>query len=189
MGEKRGKSGGKNLMEQLIMRWTNDGSPAIKPNPPDGLGLITLPEMKNGVEQWLDVVQYGLSDGRQGQDYYDIVMVGHENYDAQYCYLLNDGNKAVATVTVIFDAVKSDGYIHMVACREDYRGRGIGTYMNALSVYLLKAHGMRSAYLTTDDWRIPAIKSYLRAGFVPDVSTDDFALRWEKIISEIEKSR
>lgn len=175
-------------MEQLIMRWTNDGSPAIKPTAPEGLGLITLPEVKNGVEQWLDVVQYGLSEGRQGREYYDIVMVGHENYDAQYCYLLTDGGRAVATVTVIFDTVKADGYIHMVAVSEGYRGRGIGTYMNALSVYLLKTHGMKTAYLTTDDWRIPAIKSYLRAGFVPDLSTDDFRARWDRVLSEIGKN-
>lgn len=75
----------------------------------------------------------------------------------------------------------------MVACREEYRGRGIGTYMNALSVWLLKTHGMKTAYLTTDDWRIPAIKSYLRAGFTPDLSTDDFRARWEKILSGIGK--
>ena len=114
-------------------------------------------------------------------------MVGHENYDAQYCYLITDGDRAAATVTVIFDNAKADGYIHMVACREEYRGRGIGTYMNALSVWLLKTHGMKTAYLTTDDWRIPARKSYLRAGFTPDLSTDDFRARWEKILSGIGK--
>ena len=52
-------------MEQLVMRWTNDGSPAVMPQVPEGLGLTALPEMKDGVEQWLDVVQYGLSEGRQ----------------------------------------------------------------------------------------------------------------------------
>ena len=50
-------------MEQLVMRWRNDGSPAVMPQVPEGLGLTALPEMKDGVEQWLDVVQYGLSEG------------------------------------------------------------------------------------------------------------------------------
>ena len=81
-------------MEQLVMRWTNDGSPAVMPQVPEGLGLTALPEMKDGVEQWLDVVQYGLSEGRQGREYYDTVMVGRENYDAQYCYLITDGDRA-----------------------------------------------------------------------------------------------
>lgn len=43
-------------MEQLVMRWANDGSPAVMPQVPEGLGLTALPEMKDGVEQWLDVV-------------------------------------------------------------------------------------------------------------------------------------
>ena len=38
-------------MEQLVMRWVNDGSPAVMPQVPEGLGLTTLPEMKDGVEQ------------------------------------------------------------------------------------------------------------------------------------------
>lgn len=96
-------------MEQLVMRWRNDGSPAVMPQVPEGLGLTALPEMKDGVEQWLDVVQYGLSEGRQGREYYDTVMVGRENYDAQYCYLITDGDRAAATVTVIFDNAKPTG--------------------------------------------------------------------------------
>ena len=79
------------------------------------------------------------------------------------------------------------GELGMVIGDAGDRGRGIGTYMNALSVWLLKTHGMKTAYLTTDDWRIPAIKSYLRAGFTPDLSTDDFRARWEKILSGIGK--
>ena len=69
----------------------------------------------------------------------------------------------------------------MVACHEKYRGRGIGTLMNALAVWELKRNGMQTAYLTTDDWRIPAIKSYLRAGFTPDENTEEYVERWNAI--------
>ena len=47
---------------------------------------------------------------------------------------------------------------------------------------------MQTAYLTTDDWRIPAIKSYLRIGFTPDISTEDFKARWDEIFKIIEAS-
>ncbi len=57
--------------------------------------------------------------------------------------------------------------------------------LNKVAVETLKNEGMETAYLTTDDWRIPAIKSYLRIGFEPDVSTEDFAMRWEKINEEL----
>jgi hypothetical protein len=48
---------------------------------------------------------------------------------------------------------------------------------------------MQTAFLTTDDWRIPAIKSYIRAGFIPDLSTEDFKARWEKIYAIIAEQR
>jgi len=168
-------------MEQLIMYWADDGTPAVRPTVPEGLRLATLPELSDGIDQWLDVVQYGLSEGKQDEAFYQSVMIGHAGYNPFYCYLVMDGKQAVATITVIFYPETADGYIHMVACKESHRGRGIGTYMNQLAVYLLKAHGMKTASLTTDDWRIPAIKSYLRAGFRPDLSTEDFRQRWEAI--------
>ncbi len=73
----------------------------------------------------------------------------------------------------------------MVACHEAARGKGYGTLLNQIAVAVLKKEGMSTAYLTTDDWRIPAIKSYLRAGFIPDLSTDDFQNRWASILAQI----
>ena len=72
----------------------------------------------------------------------------------------------------------------MVACKESCRGKGIGSLLNQIALYELKKEGMETAYLTTDDWRLPAIKSYLRVGFEPDLSTDEFRERW-KVIYEL----
>jgi mycothiol synthase len=77
----------------------------------------------------------------------------------------------------------------MVACREDSRGKGYGTLLNKVAEYSLKKEGMQTAFLTTDDWRIPAIKSYICAGFIPDLSTEDFKARWEKIYAIIADQR
>ena len=44
---------------------------------------------------------------------------------------------------------------------------------------------MKTAHLTTDDWRLPAIKTYLNVGFKPDVSDDEFKARWEKVFEQI----
>ena len=73
----------------------------------------------------------------------------------------------------------------MVACHEQARGKGYGTLLNNVALHTLKNEGMETAYLTTDDWRIPAIKSYLRAGFEPDVSTEDFKTRWNNIFKQL----
>ena len=95
-----------------------------------------------------------------------------------------DGAPA-ATLAVICDYEKKQGYIHMVACKPEFRGRGIGTRLNAEAVRTLISAGMETAYLTTDDFRIPAIKSYLRAGFFPDIPDEEHRSRWDKIFEII----
>ena len=48
--------------------------------------------------------------------------------------------------------------------------------------------GMETARLRTDDWRIPAIKTYLKIGFEPDLTSEpDYKERWEKIFEIIKK--
>ena len=76
----------------------------------------------------------------------------------------------------------------MVAAKDCVRGIGIGNLMAVFAVRELKRRKMETAYLTTDDFRIPAIKSYLKGGFYADISTDDFKKRWDNIY-EIIKMR
>ena len=168
-------------MQQLIMRWKNDGSEAILPQPSDHCQITCFSKLENALDQWLDIVQYGLSDGKKEESFYHKAMTSRPNYREDKCFFVLENETAVATLTVICDCEKKEGYVHMVACRESARGRGYGTLLNQVALYTLKKEGMETAYLTTDDWRIPAIKSYLRAGFEPDLSTEDFQARWKRI--------
>lgn len=172
-------------MEQLIMRWTNDGSQPTTPICPENCSITTFTSLDNATDAWLDIVQYGLSEGKQDEAFYHMAMTSRQSYTADKCFFVLENGKPVATLTVICDDDKKEGYIHMVACHEMARGKGYGTLLNQIAVYTLKTEGMKTAYLTTDDWRIPAIKSYLRAGFVADVSTEDFKNRWELIFAKI----
>ena len=93
----------------------------------------------------------------------------------------------VATIT---GYVREDGVgdIHMVACREDARGHGIGEYMLSHAMRKLKADLPGDGHrveLTTDDWRIPAIVGYLRGGFHPVEYDEGMFDRWTKICQDI----
>lgn len=77
------------------------------------------------------------------------------------------------------------GEVHMVAVLENQRGKGLGHLVNAAVLHRLKDLGYRQAHLLTDDWRIPAIKSYLTAGFRPLHTHDSHARRWKDIFSRI----
>ena len=170
---------------QLVMHWKNNGEPAPEIKLPLNCSIVAFPQLKDAVNKWLDIMQYGLTNGVQKPEFYEQVMVKHPHYEDDKCFFLLENGEAVASITVICDYEKQEGYIHMVACKEAYRGKGYGTLLNQIAEVTLKKEGMQTAYLTTDDWRIPAIKSYLRAGFEPDVSTEGFKERWEKIYKKI----
>lgn len=173
-------------MEQLIMRWKNDGREAEAIQVPKGCQIVNFLQLEQAIEQWLDIVQYGLSEGKQDAAFYHGTMTALPMYREDKCFFVLEDRRAVATATVICDYHKREGYVHMVACRESARGKGYGTLLNRIVNATLRQEGMETAYLTTDDWRIPAIKSYLRIGFEPDLSTEDFRERWARIFEKIQ---
>ena len=172
-------------MEQLAMRWENDGTKAKEVIAPEGCRIVTLPGLDNGIEKWLDIIQYGLSGGKENEAYYHKVMTDFPTYSPERCFFILEGDKAAATITILCDYEKKEGRVHMVACHPAFRGKGYGTLLTHIAEAALKREGMESATLTTDDWRVPAIKTYLRMGFLPDLSTDDFKARWEMIMKII----
>lgn len=176
-------------MAQLIMRWKNDKTPAKPLVFPQGVTLKTMPKLENGVAHWLEIVKFMWQEPKDlSEDYYHRAMTDRPCYREEQChFLLVDGEPA-ATITVICDYSTKEGYIHMVSAKPQFRGRGLGHLLNDVATMVLKREEMETAYLTTDDWRIPAIKSYLKAGFYPDLETEpDFKERWEKIYREISR--
>ena len=172
-------------MQQLSMYWKNDGVAPKAPEVPVGCEIVTYPELDGAKDKWLDIVQHGLSIGRKTEEYYHRMMLSLELYREDKCFFLLENGQAVATVTVLCNYETNAARIHMVACAESARGKGYGTLLSKLAEYVLKREGMQTARLSTDDWRIPAIKSYLGIGFAPDLSTDDFKERWGKIYEQI----
>ena len=167
------------------MRWKNDGKPCEYPVFPQGVTVKNWDEVSSPVEKWLDIIQYGLSEKLEDKEYYEKCNYHYKDYKPSDCYFFLFNGQEVATVTVICDDEKKEGYIHMVAAKPNARGLGVGNLMSLFAVYVLKLRSMQTAYLTTDDFRIPAIKTYLKGGFYPDLSTEDFKNRWDAIFALI----
>ena len=99
-------------------------------------------------------------------------------------------DRPVATLTAHIRET-GDGWIHMVGSLPEVRGKKIGHAMLARGLQRLAEAGVPRVWLTTDDWRRPAIKNYLTAGFRPvifdDPSEDAKPLqdRWNTILDEM----
>jgi mycothiol synthase len=71
------------------------------------------------------------------------------------------------------------GELGWVAVRPQHRGRRLGTAVCAAATARLLDAGYRRVYLQTDDWRLPALLTYLRLGYVPFLYAADMAERWQ----------
>jgi mycothiol synthase len=73
------------------------------------------------------------------------------------------------------------GELGWVAVRPEHRGRRLGTAVCAAATARLLSGSYRRIYLQTDDWRLPALLTYLRLGYVPFLYAAGMLSRWQAI--------
>ena len=77
------------------------------------------------------------------------------------------------------------GYLHMVGVLATARGLGLGGQVSLACMHQLVREQRTDVILQTDDFRIPAVKTYLKLGFHPRVTHDSHPGRWAAIFKEI----
>lgn len=73
------------------------------------------------------------------------------------------------------------GYVHWVAVRPGHQGKRLGRLVTLATLHRFRAEGKRRAYLDTDDFRIPAIATYLSLGFQPDLRQPHHQETWKRV--------
>jgi mycothiol synthase len=77
------------------------------------------------------------------------------------------------------------GELGWVAASPAHSGKGLGAAVCAAVVRRFISAGYRRIYLLTDDWRLPALKVYLKLGFVPFLFEAGMAARWEAVCEQV----
>jgi len=80
------------------------------------------------------------------------------------------------------------GMLHYLAVLPEHRGKGLGRALVARVLQLLKEMGYTDAWLSTDDFRLSAIRTYLALGFAPVCKDKSHADRWEIVRHKLEAS-
>lgn len=75
--------------------------------------------------------------------------------------------------------------IGYIAIRPESRGKKLGYRLIMHLLAEMRKRKIPRAYLLTDSFRIPAIKTYLRVGFRPDIKNEGEQKRWRKIMDKI----
>lgn len=170
-------------------------SAPVTPRPlPAGYRMATYGGTEEEVEAWLVICRHGLipetppESGVQ-RDWFKNTVLDYEDLNPaeDVLFVLDPDGHPVATICAVKHG-EEQGYIHMVAAHPDCRGKGIGHGMLAHALELLEERKCTYSILTTDDFRLPAIKTYLDAGFLPVLWPDeesDMRARWDAVLAAL----
>jgi mycothiol synthase len=107
--------------------------------------------------------------------------------DVPETYVVTFGDTVVATASVRLmpDVYPGSGYLHWVGAHAEHRGQRIGTIVSLAVLRQFREIGCRDAVLETDPFRLPAIRTYLRLGFVPEPVEPEEEELWSRVLAEL----
>ena len=153
---------------------------------PEGYTCVKYSGTDADKDAWVEICKNGLVGDDAGRGAFDGSILSKKNLDpCEDVFFIEHNGKKVATVTAITNYENQGiGCIHMVSVATEERGNGLGHCLCKIAESRLHEQGNRMAFLTTDDWRKAACKSYLAAGFYPVNYDDDMVDRWTDLITE-----
>ena len=173
-------------MEQLRMICKMRSIPEFKIE--DG---YTIRNYRPGDEVvWTKICKFGLLEENEGIECWQKYMLDLDNLVPErdtFFACDKDGNP-VATCTA-FVPEKNTGLIHMVGALPESRGHYLGY---SLTVYGLEklnnelSCNNKMVCLKSDDWRLSALKIYLKCGFQPVLFDVGMEERWTDILNKLD---
>lgn len=172
-------------MAQLKMYWL-PGTPIEEVTLPEGYTVSNY-KCEADKEAWCECCKNGLIGDDEGVKPFDNAILGRvpgglNPYED--VFFLDYKGEHIGTVTAYVDKETNLGDMHMVAIRTDFRGKGLAKYLNYITLTHLAPKGVKYIFLTTDEWRKGAVKSYLSGGFLPVKYDRGMKKRWEAVLEE-----
>ena len=92
-----------------------------------------------------------------------------------------DGELVAATFASKRSEDLSEAALDYVVCHPAHQGRRLGRIVCAAAMRFLADRGYQTITLQTDDWRLPAIKTYFNLDFSPIMTRSDMPARWLEV--------
>lgn len=151
---------------------------------PDKYQVQSLNEVKP--KHWNHIIQESFKDDTL---YFSEAIAPEEYYKPERVLFIVKGNKPVATATAWYKEKwgEDTGYLHMVGVLPEFTGKALGYQVSLAVLYKMKKEGFNQAVLETDDFRVPAIVTYLKLGFKPEIVHENQYKRWENIKDKLNR--
>lgn len=103
-------------------------------------------------------------------------------YAPERVFFARDYSQDAATACAFFrDEYAGEGYVHMVGTHPYCRSGGAGALAVRAALSYFQEAGYPSAVLTTDDFRLCAIATYKKLGFLPVMNHESAPARWAAV--------
>ncbi len=118
---------------------------------------------------------------------FDKIMKGDKAFQPERVLFVCCDGRPVATAAAWYKPEwgENTGYLHMVGTHSSHAGKNLGLQASLAAMHRMVAEGRTSAVLQTDDFRIPAIKIYLKLGYSPVIVHESQPARWRAVFESI----
>jgi len=168
---------------QLVMKRTDlAGLPEICL--PDGYTIRCYEEGDGPA--WEQII--GASFGRQVEPgEFDRNIREREAFRPERVLFVLHGDEAVATASA-WDSPgwgAQVGQLHMVGVKPGHQGKRLGHWASLGALHQFRAEGRNCVMLSTDDFRLAAVKIYLALDFVPVLVHENQRQRWADVFTAL----
>ena len=152
---------------------------------PEGYEIRTYQEGDD--VHWANVISDSFGGERTPEDARRDIM-DRDVFDPEGLYFVTYQGTPVGTTCAWKDTLDETdvGIVHMVGVHSTHTGHKLGRCVTLSVLLYLRDHSFKCAKLGTDDFRLPAIKTYLNLGFLPvyvDVTQPE---RWREIFRKLD---
>ena len=153
------------------------GTPIKEYDLPEGYSVSNF-KCVSDRDDWVRICRNGLvGDGHDGFRGFGSAIAAEEDIDPQRdVFFLDYNGEHIGTVTAFVMKDENAGDVHMVAIRDDFRGKGLSKYLTMIALKHLSQFDLHHVQLTTDEWRKAAVTGYINAGFRPVESTQSICI-------------
>ncbi len=149
----------------------------------EGMELLCHKENCGMEEIWEEVIESAF-----GRHYSFSFLIKAGDYKPEHVLYLSYKGKIIATATAVESpSFPGEGWYRMIAVHKDAQGLGAGKIICQAALHALRERGYKSAMLSTDDERLPALSLYLSLGFEPYMCHESHEERWSKVFEALKQ--
>ena len=171
--------------------------PALSLSLPEG--YVCRPMAADQAWAYLEVMNRSNYAGEIGDHWFERTFLADPEYDPAHLQIIWKGNskrdskrdRPVAAAAAWHRVVEGErwGMLHWVGVVDTERGKGLGKAVSVAALQRLRQRGFERAVLTTGDWRLPAVATYLGLGFRPWPTDSAPQKVWDRVLADLERWR